>query len=435
MEATSKHVLTPDMQLFLELVSEGKNVFLTGKAGTGKSTLLQHLCDTIISENHAILAPTGVAAINIGGSTIHKFFGFLPDVTLEIIESQEYLPKNRSVMKLLKTLVIDEISMVRADLMDCIDLALRKFGPIQNEPFGGVQMLFVGDLHQLQPIVTRSEREFIDTNFESPFFYSSAAFSTLEWSFIELKEVFRQKDAEFVEILNAARINRMEERHFQRLAKSVDPTFIPQSEEDYITLVATNNLAQRINDRELEALQSPLHSSKAIVFGPFSKGDFPADVDLRVKVDSKIMMLNNDLWGRWVNGTLAKITGMKQSENKEVCEISVLLEETGETYTVTRHTWEVTRPRSENGKLVHDTVGSFTQFPLMLAWAITIHKSQGKSFERVIIDLSAPVFANGQLYVALSRCRSLESTILRQQIAPRQILVDERVSEFYSKVA
>ena len=429
------YVMTDEMEKCIDLAMAGKNIFLTGKAGTGKSTLLQYLRLNVLPENHIALAPTGVAALNIGGMTVHKFFGFQPDITWEHIESARYNPRNRDIMKTLKTLIIDEVSMIRADMMDCVDRALRKYGPDRNEPFGGVQLVLVGDLFQLPPIVSRTEDKFMDTHFATPYFYSSYAMTSVEYSIVELGEVFRQKESVFVDVLNAIRTNDVTDQHLNLLAGSVDPAFVPPKDDIYITLVTTKDAAKIINGRELDKLPTKLYSSKAEISGDFSKSEYPAEVEMHFKAGANIMMLNNDADGRWVNGTLARIESVKHIEQSHGFEVEIYVEETGKKYTVLPHTWDVKRPRSISDRLVYDIVGSFTQLPFALAWAITIHKSQGKTFDRVIIDLSSPTFSTGQLYVALSRCRSLSATILRQPIDRGQIMADERISEYFSHAA
>ena len=424
--------ITGEMERAIQAAKEKRNIFITGRAGTGKSTLLTYLRSEVLTKNHVVLAPTGVAAINVGGLTIHKFFGFLPDVTFQHIESNQYHPRNQKVMKHLKTLVIDEISMVRADLLDCVDKALRRFGPNPTKPFGGVQMIFVGDLFQLSPIVRTSEEEFIDSHYSTSHFFASYAYRDISdnTEVITLERIYRQQEADFIEILNAIRVNQTTPEQLDRLNERVQPDFVPPEDNFYITLTATNRFADKINQAELAKIDSELHKSMAHITGIVGKTEYPTDLEIHFKVGAHIMMLNNDPQNRWVNGTLAKIEEVHLENGKRDPHIVIRIVDTNETHYVQKHDWEILRPYSVGNVLMYDIVGTFSQFPFMLAWAVTIHKSQGKTFENVIIDLSAPIFAAGQLYVALSRCRTLEGTVLRQELDSSQIILDERVFDF-----
>ena len=423
--------ISPEMQSAINAVSKKQSVFITGRAGTGKSTLLTYLMQDALKDNYVVVAPTGVAALNVGGSTIHKFFGFLPDITFEHIESPDYHPRSMSIMKNLKTLIIDEISMVRADLLDCVDKALRRYGPKPNKPFGGVQLVLVGDLFQLTPIVADSEQEFLYSHYETPFFFSSYGYRDMHFERIILNKVYRQNELEFLEILNGIRVNQTTPELLDLLNTRVQPDFEPLKDKFFITLVATNSLANKINQRELEKLDGELFQSKAHITGALSKSEYPTELEIFFKVGSQIMMLNNDAEGRWVNGTLATIEAINLENGKRDPHLMVKIASSNERYEVTKHIWEVKRPRSMGNKLVYDIIGAFTQFPFMLAWAVTIHKSQGKTFENVIIDLAAKAFAAGQLYVALSRCTTLDGIILKQPIDSSQVILDERVLEFH----
>ena len=422
--------ISPEMESAISAVSNGKSIFITGRAGTGKSTLLTYLREEVLKDNFVVMAPTGVAAINVGGSTIHKFFGFLPDITFQHIESAEYHPRSQKIMKNLKTLIIDEISMVRADLLDCVDKALRKFGPKPTKPFGGVQVIFVGDLFQLSPIVTESEKEFLYSHYETPFFFSSHGYQSIQMHKVVLEKVYRQSELDFLEILNGIRINQTTPEILELLNTRVLPDFEPSKDTFFITLVATNAMANTINQRELEKLKGDAHRSNAHITGALSKSEYPAELEINFKVGSQIMMLNNDAENRWVNGTLATIEAINLDDPRKDPHIVIKVASSDERYDVSNHMWDVKRPRSEGKVLVYDTIGTFAQFPFMLAWAITIHKSQGKTFENVIINLAAKAFAAGQLYVALSRCTTLGGLVLRQPIDSSQVILDERVMDF-----
>jgi ATP-dependent DNA helicase PIF1 len=423
--------ISPEMQSAINAVSNGKSLFITGRAGTGKSTLLTYLREEVLHENYIVVAPTGVAAINVGGSTIHKFFGFLPDITFQHIESAEYHPRNQKIMKNLKTLIIDEISMVRADLLDCVEKALRKFGPKPTKPFGGVQVIFVGDLFQLSPIVAETEKEFLYSHYETPFFFSSNGYGNIQMHKVVLEKVYRQSEIDFLEILNGIRVNQTTPETLDLLNSRVLPDFEPSKDTFFITLVATNKLANSVNQDELEKLKSKIFRSKAHLTGALSKSEYPAELEINFKVGSQIMMLNNDSESRWVNGTLATIEAINLDDPRKEPHIVIKVASSEERYDVSKHIWDIKRPRSEGNVLVYDSIGSFTQFPFMLAWAITIHKSQGKTFENVIINLAAKAFAAGQLYVALSRCTTLGGLVLRQPIDSSQVILDERVLDFH----
>ena len=423
--------ISTEMQVAISAASSGQSLFITGRAGTGKSTLLTYLQEEVLKDSYVVVAPTGVAAINVGGSTIHKFFGFLPDVTFQHVESAEYHPRSQKIMKHLKTLIIDEISMVRADLLDCVDKALRRFGPNPNKPYGGVQVIFVGDLFQLSPIVAQAEKEFIYSHYETPFFFSSHSYQQIQMQKVVLKKVYRQSELDFLEILNGIRINQTTPETLDLLNSRVMPDFEPAKDNFFITLVATNAMANTINQRELEKLDGQVHRSKAHITGALSKSEYPAELEINFKVGSQIMMLNNDAENRWVNGTLATIEKINMDDAKKDPHVVIKVASSEERYDVSLHMWDIKRPRSEGKVLVYDTIGTFSQFPFMLAWAITIHKSQGKTFENVIINLAAKAFAAGQLYVALSRCTTLGGLVLRQPIDSSQVILDERVMDFH----
>ena len=423
--------ISPEMQSAINAVSKGKSIFITGRAGTGKSTLLTYLREEVLKDNFVVVAPTGVAAINVGGSTIHKFFGFLPDITFQHIDSAEYHPRSQKIMKNLKTLIIDEISMVRADLLDCVDKALRKYGPKPTKPFGGVQVIFVGDLFQLSPIVAESEKEFLYSHYDTPFFFSSHGYQSIQMHKVVLQKVYRQSEIDFLEILNGIRVNQTTPAILDLLNTRVLPDFEPSKDTFFITLVTTNAMANTINQRELEKLKGEAHMSQAHITGALSKSEYPAELEINFKVGSQIMMLNNDAENRWVNGTLATIEAINLDDPRKDPHIIIKVASSEERYNVNKHMWDIKRPRSEGKVLLYDTIGTFAQFPFMLAWAITIHKSQGKTFENVIINLAAKAFAAGQLYVALSRCTTLGGLVLRQPIDSSQVILDERVMEFH----
>jgi ATP-dependent exoDNAse (exonuclease V) alpha subunit len=364
--------ISPEMQSAINAVSKGKSIFITGRAGTGKSTLLTYLREEVLKDNFVVVAPTGVAAINVGGSTIHKFFGFLPDITFQHIDSAEYHPRSQKIMKNLKTLIIDEISMVRADLLDCVDKALRKYGPKPTKPFGGVQVIFVGDLFQLSPIVAESEKEFLYSHYDTPFFFSSHGYQSIQMHKVVLQKVYRQSEIDFLEILNGIRVNQTTPAILDLLNTRVLPDFEPSKDTFFITLVATNAMANTINQRELEKLKGDAHKSHAHITGALSKSEYPAELEINFKVGSQIMMLNNDAENRWVNGTLATIEAINLDDPRKDPHIIIKVASSEERYNVNKHMWDIKRPRSEGKVLVYDTIGTFAQFPFMLAWAISV---------------------------------------------------------------
>ena len=416
----------PQFKKALKCMKEGKNLFITGKAGTGKSTLLKHFCSEA-KEKPVVLAPTGVAALNINGLTIHSFFKFNFNVTPETIKSKKPDPRNAEIYKKLKILVIDEISMVRADLLDCIDIFLSHWGPVKKKPFGGVQMVFIGDLYQLPPIVTFEEKTFFKLVYETPFFFSSKVYKKLQIEMIELDKVYRQKNTDFISLLNRIRNNSVNEEDLHALNKRHLPFFKPKKNEFYINLTATNKKADNINKDKLASLIEIEHQSQAEIRGSFGKEYYPTYLDLSFKVGAQVMFLNNDSDRRWVNGSLGIITDV--DEDREF--LTIRLHSDNEYVFVYRHTWDIYKfiYSKKTKTLEQDMIGSFTQYPIRLAWAITIHKSQGKSFDRVIID-SEGMFANGQAYVALSRCRSFETLVLKTPMKKEFIKTDYRIFNF-----
>jgi len=403
-----------------------KSVFITGRAGTGKSTLLNHFRQTT-EKKVAVLAPTGVAALNVRGQTIHSFFGFKPNITPErirIVRSGD----DRNIYRKLDAIVIDEISMVRADLLDCVDRFLRLNGRRKDRPFGGLQMIFIGDLYQLPPVATGAERQIFRSLYESPYFYSAGVFSSLEMEFVELEKIYRQHDDTFIRLLNAIRNNSITEDDLTLLNQRCLPDFEPPPDEFYIYLTTTNALAEEVNDRQLTRLNGTLYTFTGRIEGEFGREYLPTAVDLQVKEGAQIMMLNNDAEGRWVNGSIGKILDILPGRNSEHIVVAELAD--GGVVEITPYTWEIFRFFAEDGQLKSEVVGRFRQYPLMLAWAVTIHKSQGKTFDRVIIDIGKGAFAHGQTYVALSRCTTLDGIVLKRPILKKHVLMDYRVLKF-----
>ncbi len=426
--------LNDDFKYALDVLEKtDKSLFITGKAGTGKSTLLQLFRNTT-HKKVAVLAPTGVAALNVKGQTIHSFFGFPPRIVTPSEAARKTGRKDKlRIYKALEVLVIDEISMVRADVLDGIDKFLR----VNREdfrPFGGVQVVFFGDLFQLPPVVTRDpvEASYFTDYYQSPYFFSAQIMQDPDFQLdtLELRKVYRQESRHFLRLLEAVRVNNFDFDDLEDLNERYRPDF-PETE-GYITLSARNVTADRINQRELSLLETEEFEFIATVQGLFDPVLYPTDFGLRLRQGAQVMFVRNDQEERkFVNGTIGKIIQIES--NKIVVETEDLLGNK-RSIEVPKIEWEIIRYKGgPTGSLETETIGSFTQYPIKLAWAITIHKSQGKTFDRLLIDLGGGAFEHGQLYVALSRCRTLEGIVLRQRIRPQDVITDERVVEFYER--
>lgn len=421
-------VITDEFAAALEHLHAGHHLFLTGKAGTGKSTLIRHYLEQT-DRSTITVAPTGIAALNVDGYTIHRLFSFPLGVTEEQVRGSSYYPgRFAKALKELDTLIIDEASMVRADLFDALTAALEQYGPRPGTPFGGVQLVLVGDLYQLPPVVTDSEAAWIEERYGTPFFFSARSFEENTFPVVELSTVFRQQgDDQLVDLLNAVREGTLLEEARAELNRRTDPDFEPGLDEFWLTLATTNRIVGARNRQMLERLPGPVQSFTAQISGDTDGFEKPTEETLRIAVGAQVMLLNNDPLDRWVNGTLGRITAIGADSDGPV--VTVLLRD-GRTEQVREHTWEITRPSVEGGSLVHQVIGTFTQLPMKLAWAITIHKSQGQTLDRVVVDLTGGTFANGQLYVALSRCTSLEGLVLRREVLPRDLKTDQRVRRY-----
>lgn len=418
----------------MDAVDGGKNVFITGKAGTGKSTLLKVIRENL-SKNFVVLAPTGVAAVNIEGQTIHSFFKFRPDITIDKVRKNYKNPKNPKIYKKLEILIIDEISMVRADLLDCVNEFLKMHGPIKNKPFGGVQLVFIGDLYQLPPVVTYKEKEMFlpaqagNSMYESPYFFDSKAFKETKFVLIELEKIYRQTEEGFIKILNAVRNRSIDDNLLDMLNKNVNFDFDPDPTEGFIELVTVNAKAEEINYKRLKNLEGKIYSYEGEIDGNFDEKSYPAPYILDIKVGAQIMLTNNDKLGRWVNGTVGIVNKIKKENNMEKIYVKL---DNGLIVDVLPNTWEMYKFSYDrvNNKITTETTGSFTQYPLILSWSVTIHKSQGKTFKKTIVDMGRGAFAHGQTYVALSRCTTLSGLVLRVPIKKSHILLDWKVVKF-----
>lgn len=412
----------------INLIQSGQPlVFITGKAGTGKSTFI-NLIRLKIRKNVVVLAPTGVAALNTQGQTIHSFFHFPPTVVDLSAVKQVY---NRKLYEKMDILVVDEVSMVRADLFDAIEKFLRLNAKDSNKLFGGVQVVLIGDMFQLPPVVSRTEEaKLFGSKYLSPYFFSAKSIQKTPLDFIEFTRIFRQSDEYFANVLN-------------KIREAVDTTktievinnncFVTAPlESTPLTLTCTNAVASQINTHKLNKLEGRMHLFEGKIKGSFQiqKEKLPSPFTLKLKVGSQVMFTKNDSEKRWVNGTV----GLVKNISTDMIKVSVSTKAKSYTYDVQRVTWESLAYEYDEieEKIVTKIIGEYKQFPLMLAWAVTIHKSQGKTLESVVVDFGKGAFAHGQVYVALSRCRTLEGIRLKKPIKPKDIICDKRIIDFHN---
>jgi len=409
-----------------------RSIFLTGKAGTGKTTFL-HKLKKETKKQIAVVAPTGVAAINAGGTTMHSFFQlpfnpFIPTVEgrKNLIEKMKMQGNRRKVLQELELLVIDEISMVRADVLDAVDTILRHVRYRNNEPFGGVQLIFIGDMFQLSPVASDEEWRLLSQYYTSPYFFHSQAIQQQQPVYIELDKIFRQTNGDFIRVLNEVRNNCLSDSGLKLLQSRYNPLFIPPNDDTYITLTTHNYKADQINGEELAKVQGKIYSFDAEIQGEYPEKSYPTEKTLDLKIGAKVMFLKNDTETprRFFNGKIGVVKSIGQDT------INIKCPDDYDTIELGKGVWENIRysTNQTTKQIEEEELGKFIQYPLRLAWAITIHKSQGLTFDKAVIDAGA-AFAAGQVYVALSRCRSLEGMILLSKINPSSIQNDRQIVE------
>ncbi|MEJ5285246.1 MAG: AAA family ATPase [Brevinematales bacterium] len=408
----------------LTLIESRKNIFITGKAGTGKSTFLKYFLEHTRLK-YVVLSPTGVAAINVGGQTIHSFFKIFPGETISDLE--EIISRNKKIelIKSLELIIIDEVSMLRADLFDLINEILKKILK-NNLPFGGKQLLLIGDLYQLPPVVTTKEKELFEELYDTPYFFSANAIKEIELKIVEFEKIYRQKDEKFIEILNKIRNGTIDESDIEFINQNC---LIEKEEDDFsIYITPYNETARKINEEKLSSLKGKSYHFEGIIEGDFPLEYLPTEKDIILKKNAQVMMLVNNPEEGFVNGTIGKFQGIFEEKLKIETENNEIIFVPPFEWTIFDYEYD-----RANGVITKNEIGSFYQYPVKLAWAITIHKSQGKTFKKLILDIGKGAFSPGQIYVALSRCTSLEGLKLKKPITKKQIFIDRRIINFMTQ--
>ena len=425
------------MQKALQIIQfTRRSLFLTGKAGTGKSTFMRHIAATI-KKKHIILAPTGIAAINAGGSTLHSFFKLpfhplLPNdkrySTRNIRDTLKYNGEKNKLLREVELIIIDEISMVRADIIDFIDKVLRIYNRNMREPFGGKQLLLVGDIYQLEPVIKEEERQLLRPFYPSNFFFDAQVFREMQLIAVELTKVYRQRDAQFIALLDHIRTSHVSDSDLRLLNAQVNAEIGAEAGRLSITLSGRRDTVDYINEKQLNTLPDQPTIFYGHIEGEFPESSLPTPMELEVKTGAQVLFIKNDKERRWVNGTLGTIIGFGDEEDG----IIYVRTEDGRDFDVQREIWSNVRYifNEKEQKIEEEEIGSYQQFPLRLAWAITVHKSQGLTFNNVKIDFTGGVFAGGQTYVALSRCTSLQGISLQEPIRRENIFVRTEVTNF-----